>query len=177
MERDRSDIIHRFSHGDESAFRSIYEYYAPLLRYYAAKYLPDAESREDVIQEAFVLLWKKRKGFYLEASIKAYLFRVTQSMSLNILKRRRVADRYMAAVPGMTEVETFLDDMFEAELFGEIARVFAELSPATRRVYELSLKGMSHQEIAAELDIAVNTIKKHKNLANHHMRRRLKGVR
>lgn len=39
-----------------------------------------------------------------------------------------------------------------------------------------SLEGKSHKEIAEELNIAVNTIKKHKNNANHYLRSRLEKL-
>ena len=54
--------------------------------------------------------------------------------------------------------------------------VFEELSPASREVYMKSLEGKSHKEIAEELNIAVNTIKKHKNNANHYLRSRLEKL-
>ncbi|WP_455968255.1 RNA polymerase sigma factor [Butyricimonas virosa] len=53
---------------------------------------------------------------------------------------------------------------------------FNELSPSCREVYQLSLHGKSHEEISQLLDISVNTVKKHKNNANHYMRARLKHV-
>jgi len=40
----------------------------------------------------------------------------------------------------------------------------------------MSLDGKSHEEIAQALNISVNTVKKHKNNANHYMRERLKNV-
>ena len=40
----------------------------------------------------------------------------------------------------------------------------------------MSLDGKSHEEIAQTLNISVNTVKKHKNNANHYMRERLKNV-
>ena len=54
--------------------------------------------------------------------------------------------------------------------------VFNELPPACREVYRLSLEGKKHEEIAEILQITVNTVKKHKNNANHYMRERLKHI-
>ena len=40
----------------------------------------------------------------------------------------------------------------------------------------MSLEGKKHEEIAEILQITVNTVKKHKNNANHYMRERLKHI-
>ena len=72
--------------------------------------------------------------------------------------------------------ESFLDQILESEIFQALLSVFDELSPACKEVYQLSLDGCSHEEIARKLNISVNTVKKHKNNANHYMKERLKNV-
>lgn len=165
-----------FACGDEDAFRSIYDSYAAGLRYFATRYITDLYQVDDLVQEAFVLLWNKRRDFASEAAMRAYLYRSVQSACLNILRHRKVVDNYAASYRPDDEISTFLDNVFEAEVFQQVAEVFQELSPATKKVYELSLEGMRHDEISQMLDISVNTIKKHKNTANHYMKRRLKNV-
>lgn len=77
---------------------------------------------------------------------------------------------------GGVQQGSFLDEMLEAEIFGELTEAFNALSPACREVYRLSLAGRRHEEIADLLNISINTIKKHKNNANHFMRKRLKHM-
>ena len=72
--------------------------------------------------------------------------------------------------------ESFLDELLEAEIFGELLEAFNALPPACREVYRLSLEGKPHEEIAELLNISIITIKKHKNNANHFMRKRLKHL-
>ena len=52
--------------------------------------------------------------------------------------------------------------------------IFDELPPACKEVYQLSLEGKKHEEIAKQLHISINTVKKYKNNANHYMRNRIK---
>ena len=77
--------------------------------------------------------------------------------------------------PEETE-EAFVNRIIEAEIYALINEVFEELPMATRRVYQKSLEGKTHREIAEELNIAINTIKKHKNNANHYLRIRLEKL-
>ena len=164
-----------FRTGDERVFQGIYEQYAPALRFFAFKYLADKESVDDVVQDAFVALWEKRADFTVENAIKAYLYRVVQRTCLNVLRHQKAKERYVGAFQP-EEDPSFLDNVLETEVFQAVRGVFEELTPACKAVYKMSLEGMSHEEISEKLQITVNTVKKHKNNANHYMRERLKHV-
>ena len=162
---------------NNQAFRYLYNKYAATLRYFAAKYVDDDDTIEDVIQDAFLNLWEKRNEFKTENTIKAYLYKIVRSFSVDTIRRRNIANRYAEKmILEKDDQEFFLENIVESEVFQMIQVVFNELSPACREVYQLSLHGKSHEEISQLLNISVNTVKKHKNNANHYMRERLKHV-
>ena len=161
----------------DKAFRYLYDKYASTLRYFSAKYVDDDATIEDVVQDAFLNLWEKRNEFKTESTIKAYLYKIVRSFSVDTIRRRNIANRYAEKIVLEKEdQEFFLENIVESEVFQMIQTVFDELSPSCREVYQLSLHGKSHEEISQLLDISVNTVKKHKNNANHYMRERLKHV-
>jgi RNA polymerase sigma-70 factor (ECF subfamily) len=172
---ERSERVVLFQAGDERVFREIYERYAPLLRCFAARYVREREAVDDVVQEAFVHLWERRREFPTEQAVKAYLYRVVQRKSLNVIRHQKVRERY-TGTPREEEERSFLEGMLEAEVFSAVLAVFEELTPACKAVYRMSLDGKCHEEIADRLQISVNTVKKHKNNAHHYMRERLKGL-
>ena len=159
----------------DKAFRYLYDKYASTLRYFSAKYVDDDATIEDVVQDAFLNLWEKRNEFKTESTIKAYLYKIVRSFSVDTIRRRNIANRYAEKIVLEKEdQEFFLENIVESEVFQMIQTVFNELSPSCREVYQLSLHGKSHEEISQLLDISINTVKKHKNNANHYMRERLK---
>ena len=161
----------------DKAFRYLYNKYVATLRYFSAKYVDDDATIEDVVQDAFLNLWEKRHEFKTENTIKAYLYKIVRSFSVDTIRRRNIANRYAEKIVfEKDDQEFFLENIVESEVFQMIQTVFNELSPACREVYQLSLHGKSHEEISQLLDISVNTVKKHKNNANHYMRERLKHV-
>ena len=161
----------------DKAFRYLYDKYASTLRYFSAKYVDDDATVEDVVQDAFLNLWEKRNEFKTESTIKAYLYKIVRSFSVDTIRRRNIANRYAEKIVLEKEdQEFFLENIVESEVFQMIQTVFNELSPSCREVYQLSLHGKSHEEISQLLDISINTVKKHKNNANHYMRERLKHV-
>ena len=161
----------------DKAFRYLYDKYASTLRYFSAKYVDDDATIEDVVQDAFLNLWEKRNEFKTESTIKAYLYKIVRSFSVDTIRRRNIANRYAEKIVLEKEdQEFFLENIVESEVFQMIQTVFNELSPSCREVYQLSLHGKSHEEISQLLNISINTVKKHKNNANHYMRERLKHV-
>lgn len=169
-------IIREFAGGQEKAFRFIYEKHTPALRYFAAKYVDDDAVIDDIVQDVFVSLWEKRTDFESENALKSFLYTSVRNNCLNMIRHQGVKNRYAEVVYREEPKESFLDHILEAEIFELLSEVFNELPPACREVYRLSLEGKKHEEIAEELKITVNTVKKHKNNANHYMRERLKYI-
>lgn len=170
------NIIHDFSVGQESAFRILYDKYASGLRLFASKYVDDDEVIGDVVQDVFVRLWEKRGDFCTEVSLKSFLYKSIKNSCPNIIRHQGVKERYAEVALREEEYESFLDNVIESEVFTLLMSVFDELPPVCKEVYRLSLDGKKHEEIAESLNITVNTVKKHKNNANHYMRGRLKNI-
>lgn len=157
--------------------RYLYDKYVASLRYFASRYLEDDAQIEDVVQDAFLQLWEKRQHFPNENAVKAYLYKAVRSLAIDAIRHRHIIDRHHDQVVYEAEKqEFFLENILESEVFLLVQSVFNELSPACRQVYQLSLEGKSHEEIASLLNISVNTVKKHKNNANHYMRERLRHL-
>lgn len=110
------------------------------------------------------------------SSFPEILYKAVKNSCLNTIRHQGVKDRYAEVALHEEELESFWDHILETELFELLLGVFNELPPACREVYHLSLEGKKHEEIAEILQITVNTVKKHKNNANHYMRERLKHI-
>ena len=82
-------------------------------------------------------------------------------------------------VAGYVDDENFetsiFDKISEGEIYDTLNRVVEELPDGCRKVYADSLNGKSQKEIAEELNITMNTVKKHINNANHYLKSRLKN--
>ena len=169
------DYVALLKSGDEPTFRRIYKDHSPSLRFFAAKYISALQSIDDIVQEAFISLWEHRHTMPEGGSIRAYLYSAVRFACMNILRHSRVKARFAASYKEEHD-ETFLDNVQETEIFRALLSVFEELPPACKEVYTLSLGGMSHNEIAKKLGITVNTVKKHKNNANHFLRGRMKNM-
>ena len=162
-----SFVSHLPDKDKEKTFRYLYEKYVVPLRYFAIKYINNQSIISDIVQDAFVRLWEKILQFTDENEAKAFLYKVVQTACIDLIRHQDV-------ISENTEEKSFLDNMLESEIFQALRTVFNELPPACKEVYLLSLQGKSHEEISLQMNITINTVKKHKNNANHYMRERLK---
>lgn len=157
-------------------FKVEYESHFSALKYFALRYIEDEEVVCDLLQDLWIKLWEKSETFENELVFKTYLYRSVRNNCLTYIRDTRRQEARMADYQVEETEEAFVHQMIEAEVYALINEVFEELPEASRQVYLRSLDGKSHKEIAEELNIAINTIKKHKNNANHYLRARLEKL-
>lgn len=148
--------------GDEKALRRIFD------RYYAAllgdvyRIVPDEDTCQDLAQEVFVELWKKRSELDIHTSLRAYLRRAAVNRALNYLKSSRrfsFEDTGNAADSADTS-ERDISVKHEQDTLEEALHAAIDTLPEKcRLVFSLSrFENMSHREISDHLGISVKTI-------------------
>ncbi len=141
---------------------------------------PDHAS--DVLQDVFVLLFRKIHRFKERAVFASWVYRITVNSSLDHLRRIRRSPR--TSVPPLV-----LDGPGEAvdlsgpersaalrDLEGHVRDALMTLSDRLRIVVILRyLEGLSYADIAEILDCSIGTVKSRLNRAHTAMRRELAG--
>lgn len=120
-----------------------YERLAPKLVLFARQWLPRAQDAEDVVQEAFVRVWKKRKG---RDFADAYFFAAVRHASLDFLRGAgRRADRESSQTDGLFEPA----ESPPAVSPQDVESALASLPPEQREAVVLRIwGGLSFAEIA-----------------------------
>lgn len=172
--------IRKVAQGDVEAFHAIYDALAPRLLYYVFRVTRERPASEDIVHEAFVLLWENRRRMADVIDIKAWLFTVAYNLLRNHTRvetvHRRVLDRMDATAELMPENHE-QQLIITAEICGEIRGGIARLPGQTRTVIELSMQGMSVAEVAERMGISPNTVKSLKKSGYRLLRERLGHLR
>ena len=78
-------------------YKALFRRYYPNLIFYATRLVGEEEA-EDVVQDVFVELWKRKDTIEIGDQIQAFLYRAVYTRALNVLKHRNVEDGYCAAM-------------------------------------------------------------------------------
>ncbi|HET9983598.1 MAG TPA: sigma-70 family RNA polymerase sigma factor [Longimicrobiales bacterium] len=163
-------LVRGMARGDERALAALYDRYAPAARSLALAILRDEADAEEVAAEAFAQAWRLAPRFDPERGSPAvWLTTITRSRALDRLRARRrlsCALEHAAALAPGTPVMAAApspppDRAVEAdELRCIVGRSLAELPELQRQCLELAyFAGLSHSEIARELDEPLGTVK------------------
>lgn len=159
------DLVARIRAGDQRAFETLFKAHYLALRAFVESYVDPATS-EEVIQELFLALWRKREAWKPAGGVRAYLFAGARNQALNVIRKRRIASRITEQcireelLPGSGQVErTPAQQLTTREVETACRQAIRELPESNRLVMMLRWDyGMSHAEIAFVLDTSIKGI-------------------
>jgi RNA polymerase sigma-70 factor (ECF subfamily) len=155
-------IAARIKLGDEQAFELLFRKYYNRLCAFSNKFVNDPEVSREIVQDVFTKVWEGRNEIDPEDSLRSYLFKIAQNLSINNLRRSKVESRY-AEIFKLVYVEyhefSAHESLLAKELEENIAHSIGNLPAECRKIFELSRnEGLKYREIAETLNISVKTV-------------------
>lgn len=145
-------------------FRELYNSKAPLLIFYAGKYV-DTVTAEDLVQDVFLKVWQKKVFVFMGEGIKTYLYHSVQHACLDYLKHQEVKGNYIEAVTTKLKIEEiyYNDDpqsfFTEDERLERIYRGMDKLPEKCREIFVMAyIEERKASEIASLLDLSTRTV-------------------
>jgi RNA polymerase sigma-70 factor (ECF subfamily) len=159
------ELMQLIYRGDAEAFEVIYDRHADAAFSLAYRICLQRQLAEDVIQEAFLSLWRSRARYErTRGSVRSWILGIVHNRSIDAVRRRRVRDRgetldeqleSRVAAPERTDVE-----FARREEAREVREALERLPAEQSRVIELAyFGGMTHVQIATLLDEPIGTVK------------------
>lgn len=178
VEEDRDALlVRRAVKGDMRAFERLYRQHVG--RVYGAVYRLagyDEARADDLVQEAFVRAWQRLQTFRGESAFGTWLYRLAVNTALMEIRSRAGGVALEEALPESGEpvgAELSLPDTVMRDATrGDLERAIGTLPPRARAVLVLhDVEGWKHEEIAAELGMAVGSSKAQLHRARNLLRR------
>ena len=174
MKESVGNIRIKFGDGTQIYIKDFFHSYYSVLVVFAQKYISDKSVCEDVVQDVFVSFWEKQNVFLNINSFKAFFYISVRNSCLDYLKHQKVKKRYVDFSKNhCEESEFFLNEVLKNEAYNAIYSEINKLPEMGRKVLLLSMVEHSNEEIAGELNIAVNTVRTHKARSYKVLRKRL----
>jgi RNA polymerase sigma-70 factor (family 1) len=159
-----SDLFKQISHGDEIAFRRVFDLYKNKLYFFVLHIVGQEAASEEIVQDIFLRLWISRQTLGGVSNPDSYIFVIARNRSLDYIqqaaKERRmknVVTRTIAFGENTTEEDINLNESKRL-----IEAAISKLPQQQARVFRLSKEqGLKRIEIAEALHISENTVKNH----------------
>lgn len=165
-------LLLQISEGDEQAFAMLVKAYSGLLFTYLVKITKDQDIASDVVQEIFTQLWLTRESLREVESFRSWLFVISRHHAVRMLKsidreykkREEWYQITQTVADGMeAQDEASLKDAYDILVKSAVDR----LPPQQKKVWMLArLEGRKYAEIAEEMQISRETVKKYLQIAS-----------
>lgn len=135
---------------------------------YAKNLVRDKDEAEDLVQDVFTSLWDKSSNLDLTGPLSSYLYSAVRYRFINLVAKKRVRSDYAQTLQTLIDEGDYSTDSYvnEKELIALIEKEIAKLPEKMRNVFELSRNfGLSHNQIARQLNLSEKTVKNHINHA------------
>jgi len=144
----------------DTVFESLYNNHAFELKRFLSFKFNDANTADDIMQDAFVKLWQKCADVPIEKA-KSFLFTVANNLFLNVKKREQTAQRNAIHFSKSTTNESPEFVLEGKEYLVQIDKAIASLTEKQREVFLMSkIEKKKYVEIAQELNISVKAVEK-----------------
>jgi len=164
---------------DSLAFRSLFLRFGPRVKAIMMKSGADAETAEDLAQEAMLVVWRKADRYAPErGSLAAWIFTIARNLRIDRLRRQSpeayedIDELELEAPEESGETQVQVRQRNELVL-----KAVAELPPDQRSVIEMSFVHDTPQsDIAQKLGLPLGTVKSRTRLAYIKLRERLEAL-
>jgi RNA polymerase sigma-70 factor (ECF subfamily) len=160
------ELVARLRERDSGAFTMLYDRYSRMAFGLAYRMLNDPSAAEDVVQEAFLAVWRQADTFREERSaVRTWVLSIVHHRAIDRLRRGAAAREVSADVPDReadraddsVDVEHEVGALIEAR---QVRSALDMLPAEQRRAIEMAyFAGLSHSEIAGELRVPLGTVK------------------
>lgn len=168
-------LIQHCKEGNDRAFNELFRRYFNKLYQFSLKYVKDETIAEGLVLDLLLRIWQKSKDIGTDREIAPYLFTAMKNTLFNHIRKRNEITVSLDSVPEYDMANPSAIDDFEAKELRIVYRnTLQQLSPQRKKVFEMSRDlDMSHKEIAAELELSVNTVENHISAAIRFLRPKL----
>ncbi|MES1164910.1 MAG: sigma-70 family RNA polymerase sigma factor [Verrucomicrobiota bacterium] len=152
------ELVTRCRRGDATAWRGLYDRYAPVVHRFLSAFGVPTEDREDAAQEVFVAVYRSLARFRGEARLSTWIYRIAARHAGRIARRRRVRGLLSTLLVREPLPPPAPDPSERSERLQILDEMIGKLSPKKRLVLVLfEIEGIPIEEISKIAGCPENT--------------------
>lgn len=167
-------------------FENIYISNFEKLKRFAFHYLQNEEDAENIVQDVFEIIWKKREELQEDEDYLCYLLQLVKNKCIDFFRKKtmvlaahnKLYNLHIHEKAALYSLEQFNPEFSsEKDLMSTINKAIKQLPPQCKEVfYKSKIQGKKQQEIAKEMHITINTVESQMGIAYKKLRILLKDL-
>ena len=162
------ELVRQVQAGDQQAFATFYDRFAPGLFSMIYAILHDQKESEDVLQEAFVQMWKRTATYdATRSSLFTWAVMISRHKAIDRLRSRQRQTRLVEAIANQTDdfaasapAERADNALARNDERERVRAAMAKLGDAQREAIDLAFfAGLTQTQIAEKLGAPLGTVK------------------
>lgn len=179
-------LIAEFQAGDERAFVELVDRYKDRLVHFVYRFLNDMTDAEDLVQETFLKVYKKKHAYREIAKFSTWIYTIAGNLARSELRKRKRRKTYTMSSLSFddnefTPVDTDKDTegiVFNSYAGEEIMKAIENLPEPFKTITILrDIQELSYEDISTILDIPMGTVKSRVNRARLKLQETLSYLR
>ena len=83
------ELVTKFLAGDETAFNRLVIRYQEKIYWHARRMTGNHLDADDIVQQVLIVMYKKLNTFKFESSLYTWIYKITSTRSLNLIKNNK----------------------------------------------------------------------------------------
>ena len=173
---DERQLVEACIRNERTAQRQLYELFAGKFYAIAVRYMKDEDEAADVMQDAFVKVFKYINTFRFDCPFEAWARRILINTALKALQKNKRRGYQIDATEMTNQLGENAIDISGLAL-SELMELIHELPDGCQTIFNLyAIEGYKHHEIAAMLDISEGTSKSQYSRAKQILQQKLANI-
>jgi RNA polymerase sigma-70 factor (ECF subfamily) len=177
-------LVYAIAEGANWAMESLYTRYHRLLYTLAYRMVTDRQIAEDLLQDAFLAVWKRSDTYSPQAgAARSWLISILHHRAIDYLRKLRRRSVLIEAPLELLDTDEGVacadvwEDTWRLVQADQVRDALCQLPREQRNVIELAyFQGWTHSEIAACTHTPLGTVKARLRLGLHHLKRTLQQM-
>jgi RNA polymerase sigma-70 factor, ECF subfamily len=175
-------LLRLVAQGEVAAYELFYDRHAQTVYSLLVRIVRERAIADELLQETFWQVWRNAESYRGNGAAAAWLLRIARNRALDELRRQKARPQRVDDAPAQVEnefqrqggaadqdLQRYLDQR-------QVQQALATLPADQRTCLELGyFDGLTHREIAEQLDLPAGTVKSRMRLALEKMERLLRG--
>lgn len=163
LKSDDHDLVRGFLSGNEQSFNILARKYQEKIYWHARRMLGNHDDANEIVQQVLLIMHSKLHTFNFSSSLYTWIYRITTTRSLNLIKKRKLRRIFDFSSDESIEnigYENIINNIEAKESFVQMEYYLKHLPVKQRQVFIMrNFDDLSYEDISGITGKSIGTLK------------------